>query len=307
MIVVDDGSTDTTATVVERIDDPRLRRKPNGGLSSAHNAGIRAVRGRYAGLLDGGDIWMPDRAERQIGMLEQEPSVALIYSHSAYLREDDTPDGTYLMSHSLAPDWRLRFASLTAFALVANFAVLVGFDPVETGRSVYAALTEARSGSSLARYMVYELTWRHVLDSPLIGYGCVSGPAARWLPTMPLGSHSSFYGVLYRGGAPTFLHRLPGLGRLRGPAPASAAAGRYSCAGHAAADRRGHLCRDVPAHGAVAAASLHLARQRLPPGHVRHLWTPPAGQGVWARRRYREHGCGHVSGLECGRYGHGPR
>lgn len=39
-------------------------------------------------------------------MLEQEPSVALTYSYSAYLRDDDTPDGTYLMSHSLAPDWR---------------------------------------------------------------------------------------------------------------------------------------------------------------------------------------------------------
>lgn len=102
----------------------------------------------------------------------------------------------------LAP--RLRFASLTAFALVANFAVLVGFGPVETGRSFYAAVTKPRSGSSLARYVVYELTWRHVLDSPLIGSGWVSGPAARWLPTMPLGSHSSFYGVLYRGGALTF-------------------------------------------------------------------------------------------------------
>jgi NTP pyrophosphatase (non-canonical NTP hydrolase) len=42
-------------------------------------------------------------------------------------------------------------------------------------------------------------------------------------------------------------------------------------------------------------------------GSVRHVWMPPAGQGVRARRRYREHGCGHVSGLECGRYGRGPR
>ena len=102
----------------------------------------------------------------------------------------------------LAP--RPRFGCLAALALIANVAILAGFDPVEAGRDFYAAFTEARSGSSLARYVVYELTWRHVLDSPIIGYGWVSGPAARWLPTMPLGSHSSFYGVLYLGGALTF-------------------------------------------------------------------------------------------------------
>ena len=108
VIVVDDGSTDTTAAVVQGIDDPRLRllRKPNGGLSSARNAGIRAARGRHVGLLDGDDIWMPTKAERQIAVLEAAPAVALTYSHSAYLREDGTPDGTILMSRSLSPDWR---------------------------------------------------------------------------------------------------------------------------------------------------------------------------------------------------------
>lgn len=108
VIVVDDGSTDATAAEVASIADPRLRliRKPNGGLASARNAGIRAARGRYVGLLDGDDIWMPEKAARQTAVLERDASVTLTYSHSAYLREDGTPDGTYLLSRNPSPSWR---------------------------------------------------------------------------------------------------------------------------------------------------------------------------------------------------------
>ncbi|MCB4825122.1 glycosyltransferase family 2 protein [Roseicella aerolata] len=108
VIVVDDGSTDETAAEVERIRDPRLRllRKANGGLSSARNAGIVAARGRHVGLLDGDDVWTPTKAERQVAVLEGDPSVCLTYSYSAYLNEDGTPTGAYLMSRHAAPTWR---------------------------------------------------------------------------------------------------------------------------------------------------------------------------------------------------------
>jgi len=60
VIVVDDGSTDRTGEIVESLTPPagkslRLISKPNGGLSSARNAGMRAARGRWIGFVDGDD------------------------------------------------------------------------------------------------------------------------------------------------------------------------------------------------------------------------------------------------------------
>jgi glycosyltransferase involved in cell wall biosynthesis len=60
VIVVDDGSTDRTCEVVESLTPPggkslRLISKPNGGLSSARNAGMRAAQGRWIGFVDADD------------------------------------------------------------------------------------------------------------------------------------------------------------------------------------------------------------------------------------------------------------
>ena len=69
IIVVDDGSTDDGAAIVERIarDHPiRLLRKQNGGQSSARNFGIAHANGDLIALLDQDDVWYPNHLERLI-------------------------------------------------------------------------------------------------------------------------------------------------------------------------------------------------------------------------------------------------
>ena len=62
LIVVDDGSTDATAAIVESYTDRRIRliRQSNGGVSVARNTGLEAARGRFITFLDSDDLYYPD-------------------------------------------------------------------------------------------------------------------------------------------------------------------------------------------------------------------------------------------------------
>ena len=62
LIVVDDGSTDATAAIVESYTDRRIRliRQSNRGVSVARNTGLEAARGQFITFLDSDDLYYPD-------------------------------------------------------------------------------------------------------------------------------------------------------------------------------------------------------------------------------------------------------
>jgi glycosyltransferase involved in cell wall biosynthesis len=109
VIVVDDGSTDNTPTLLAQLagarQDQRLRivRQANGGLSAARNTGIREARGEYIGFLDGDDLWRPDKAERHVAAMDDDPSIGISYSASEFIEEDGQPTQRLLRPDTLKP------------------------------------------------------------------------------------------------------------------------------------------------------------------------------------------------------------
>jgi glycosyltransferase involved in cell wall biosynthesis/O-antigen/teichoic acid export membrane protein len=77
VIVVDDGSTDRSASLAEEL-GARVIRRPNGGVSAARNLGIRAAASEWIALLDADDIWLPEKLERQVACIR--PDTVLVYS-----------------------------------------------------------------------------------------------------------------------------------------------------------------------------------------------------------------------------------
>ncbi len=72
IVVVDDASTDATVSIVEAIDDPRIRivaLDRNRGPGGARNAGVAAARAAVVAFLDSDDRWRPEKLERQLAFM----------------------------------------------------------------------------------------------------------------------------------------------------------------------------------------------------------------------------------------------
>lgn len=97
LVVVDDGSTDATATIAGHYAgiDPRIRlvRQPNGGVAAARNTGLEVARGEWVACLDHDDLMLPHRLERQIAFIARHPEVKVFGSVCEYVNEQAHPCG----------------------------------------------------------------------------------------------------------------------------------------------------------------------------------------------------------------------
>ncbi len=80
VIVVDDGSSDRSRSVIEGYRDrARIVLQDNGGQAAAINAGVRASRGEILCFLDADDWWAPTKLSAVVKAFRADPEVSLVY------------------------------------------------------------------------------------------------------------------------------------------------------------------------------------------------------------------------------------
>lgn len=91
IIVVDDHSPEPLKAVVDNIDDDRIRYfrfNENKGANAARNKGIVESTGEYISFLDDDDVWKPTKVQKQVNILESNPTSGVIYTGQEYIDEN---------------------------------------------------------------------------------------------------------------------------------------------------------------------------------------------------------------------------
>ena len=104
LIVVDDGSTDATPSLLEKHANPRLRvvhLPQNRGPSAARNSGLAIAKGEYSAWADSDDVSQPERLAQQVAFLDQHPEVQVLGSQLSIIDEAGRHVGyrAYPLSH----------------------------------------------------------------------------------------------------------------------------------------------------------------------------------------------------------------
>jgi len=119
IIVVNDGSTDTTDEVIQPfLSAPNVKyiKQKNRGQANAKNTGIKNSKGELVAFLDADDLWESRKLEKQLPLFS-DPKVGVVFSLASYIDEDGQKLGFKLTGKYLMP----RSGNVTEYLFFDNF------------------------------------------------------------------------------------------------------------------------------------------------------------------------------------------
>ena len=133
MLIVDDGSKDKGAAIVEAYSakDSRVKliRQPNGGSASARNHALREARGRYVCFLDADDLWDSTFLETQLDFIRAK-NAGIVYASYRRINEN----GAEILRPFIVPD-KVNYKGLLKTCSISCLTAL--FDRMKTGDAYF--------------------------------------------------------------------------------------------------------------------------------------------------------------------------
>lgn len=183
LLVIDDGSTDETATVLtERYGNSiRYVHQQNQGESAARNKGITLAQGKYVAFLDSDDLWLPNKLQRQVEVLDSQTEVGLVSTQAYWMSNE----GLQLQR---PPHGHDRASATVSWAdLVLGNAIAGGGSSAMVRRRCFelAGTFDAsiRFGEEWDLWLRIARHWRvYQIPEPLCCYRINPGGARTWAP-----------------------------------------------------------------------------------------------------------------------------
>jgi hypothetical protein len=190
VIVVDDGSADATALVLETYRD-RIRYVaiPNGGAGRARNRGVREARNSLVAFLDSDDEWMPGRLALRRSIIEARPDVLFCFSDFAVRDYGKPEQSRYLQNwHRDERPWNEILGPGIPFSSLAPLPRGLGDFTVHVG-NLYAP----------------EMSANYVFTSTIVARREAAGAALWFAEDLPLYEDWVCFGRLARAGLAAYL------------------------------------------------------------------------------------------------------